>query len=612
MFENAVPKSNIFVSSIFYACLIDFDHPAFLKAMLQRPNAQVSSFKSHYAVDRKDSSCKQRANTVTQCFGSIDVFLYSLALSRPPTPLTCSTCSLQKEVIRVNRGACQLGHGIHFEAPRKNVEVSDSEESIRVNSTFPQPRTHECSHVVEFRDTRLLSAYSSYSSGMFSGAQNLAVTGNTLINTTNNYTTVATVPSDVRMVPLSDIDLQHEIHLDDSTGVVDRHRIQLSGRGAEEIWGAASSGSIRATLFHDVRHIDSSKDAEFGDVRNYFRSNFQLRLEDKDCTFWMRHSTGRLCADLVEPITIMWFYDFWRETNTQRVPSWNALNGEGMIIKSLTLQKYHKICAYHLDQYRVTTISRPVQVNLGTVVFWPSTNRFEDSVGIAFYSNAYASPRQWEATAGARGARMEKGWMRSSDVFDSTLKLECWLSLGINLESWLSQANYVFSRLHMTSNFEEYGFLFLCPQKDFQTGPSSFCWPDCPAYWSLDPFGVERLSVEEATDVGFPSLEFTTKIWGHSWDNSVYAGIREFHREKGFDPESQGVARHLGRPLYYPFNETDAPFAHVNEEEGCYFGEADEDQTDVEEGDYLANADDEEDDQMDLEKKDEDQMDLSW
>ncbi|KAJ6566376.1 hypothetical protein B0H19DRAFT_1257601 [Mycena capillaripes] len=126
------------------------------------------------------------------------------------------------------------------------------------------------------------------------------------------------------------------------------------------------------------------------------------------------------------------------------------------------------------------------------------------------------------------------------------------------------------------------GFLFLCPEKDFQIGPSSFCWPDFPAYWSLDPSGVERLSAEEATGFGFPSLELKTKIWGYSWDPSVYAGIRKFHQAKGFDPESQDVARHLERPLFYPCNEADAPFAHVSEEEEYSSDKDDEDQADAE------------------------------
>ncbi|KAJ6566398.1 hypothetical protein B0H19DRAFT_1066706 [Mycena capillaripes] len=155
------------------------------------------------------------------------------------------------------------------------------------------------------------------------------------------------------------------------------------------------------------------------------------------------------------------------------------------------------------------------------------------------------------------------------------------------------------------------GFLFLCPEKDFQNGPSAFCWPRFPAYWSLDPSGVQRLSAEEATDFGFPFLELTARIGGRSYNKSVYAGVREFQRAKGFDPESQDVARDLGYSLFYPCNEMDALFDHVDEEDE-YNSEDDEDQMDAEQEDH--SADDEyekEDGQMDVED-DDGQMDLSW
>ncbi|KAJ7024199.1 hypothetical protein C8F04DRAFT_922513, partial [Mycena alexandri] len=125
---------------------------------------------------------------------------------------------------------------------------------------------------------------------------------------------------------------------------------------------------------------------------------------------------------------------------------------------------------------------------------------------------------------------------------------------------WLAQAGHIFSRLQITSHLEDYflvhwvefritigdtkedappGYLFLCPTTDFQTGSSSFKWPDCPAYWSLDPSGLDHLSTEEAARLGFPSFQLTTEIEGASWDTSVYAGLRQFHQAKGFDPDSQ-------------------------------------------------------------------------
>jgi hypothetical protein len=106
------------------------------------------------------------------------------------------------------------------------------------------------------------------------------------------------------------------------------------------------------------------------------------------------------------------------------------------------------------------------------------------------------------------------------------------------------------------------GFLFLCPVQDLQPSPGSFQWPETPAYWSPDASGTERLSTEEATELGFPSIEFKMEVRGTSWDESVYAGLRTFHRAKGFDPATQEVARHLDLPLYQLSSDVEPLFAH--------------------------------------------------
>ncbi|KAJ7762449.1 hypothetical protein B0H14DRAFT_2403634, partial [Mycena olivaceomarginata] len=93
-------------------------------------------------------------------------------------------------------------------------------------------------------------------------------------------------------------------------------------------------------------------------------------------------------------------------------------------------------------------------------------------------------------------------------------------------------------------------FLFVCPTKDFQLGPTSFRWPECPAYLSFDPSSIEPLSTDEAIQFGFPSIRFKMNVYGHFWDTSVYAGLRQFHQGKGFDPYSQELARHLDQRLY--------------------------------------------------------------
>ncbi|KAJ7806630.1 hypothetical protein B0H14DRAFT_3882295 [Mycena olivaceomarginata] len=156
---------------------------------------------------------------------------------------------------------------------------------------------------------------------------------------------------------------------------------------------------------------------------------------------------------------------------------------------------------------------------------------------------------------------------------------------------WCAQANHVFNCLGSTSEYEEYvfidrvtdyikvsgskenipsGYLFLCSFMDLRAdaSPIPFEVPDWAAYWSLDPTGVRRLNTGEAERLGFPSLTFNREISGFSWDGNVYAGLRQYHEAKGFDPDTQELARHLGFPLYKLFSGLDPPFSNITERTG--------------------------------------------
>ncbi|KAJ7127917.1 hypothetical protein C8R44DRAFT_555944, partial [Mycena epipterygia] len=92
------------------------------------------------------------------------------------------------------------------------------------------------------------------------------------------------------------------------------------------------------------------------------------------------------------------------------------------------------------------------------------------------------------------------------------------------------------------------GYLFLCPLENLRDDEGRWLAnPECPAYWSLDDSGSRRLSPEEASTIGFPSMKLETYVYGRS---SVYAGLSRFHAGKGFNPNSQDVARYLGQPIY--------------------------------------------------------------
>ncbi|KAJ7605431.1 hypothetical protein DFH06DRAFT_258029 [Mycena polygramma] len=99
------------------------------------------------------------------------------------------------------------------------------------------------------------------------------------------------------------------------------------------------------------------------------------------------------------------------------------------------------------------------------------------------------------------------------------------------------------------AHYPPLGYLFLCPLDNLQSAPACFRMPDCPAYWSLDPFGAEHLTADEARTLGFPDIQFRMKVWGRCWDHSVYTGIHQFQDAKGFDPYSQEAAIAMGSPL---------------------------------------------------------------
>ncbi|KAJ7301187.1 hypothetical protein DFH08DRAFT_119496 [Mycena albidolilacea] len=242
-------------------------------------------------------------------------------------------------------------------------------------------------------------------------------------------------------------------------------------------------------------------------------------------------------------------------------------------------------------------VYNPITFNLGAVISCPSGNRLGNFVEIAFLPRTDSRPNRPRWDMVNWGVVMENGWTRLS-ASDAVAKTTIPLSVGfLDWNYWLSQANHIFKHLGISSNFEDYvlldyvrfclqilpttaalpkGFLFLCPPEDFRIGFSSFKWPECPAYWSLDPFGANPRSWKDAASLGFPSLRLSADVFGRSWDASVYAGICQFHQAKGFDPDSQDVALHLGHLLYELSSETHIPFAHIHDRNSCVTCDGDE------------------------------------
>ncbi|KAF7374136.1 hypothetical protein MSAN_00295000 [Mycena sanguinolenta] len=481
----------------------------------------------------------------------------------------------------------------------------------------------------------------SYGGAIFSGAHQFTVAGGNFTTITKSYSTAPTMPLDFPKIPMGNIDLRREIWLNDESGVVGSRRLHSAriehgrssvwrtvavyqGNDAEREWrrdiakyvavrhpniiqlyGTASAGNTYAAVFHDdlipflqildfYRHSHFSTayiyayiGLEFRAADRYFQTIFKDLLHDLDCTFFIRRSTGRFCVDLVPGGVMLHPYPTSDKMSTQRGLKFLAgKNRDTVIIDSLTLGAYHQICSREFSLPRVISISTSVAVNLGSVVNCPPQNSRDGVVEIAHLQplNPQRSSYDWSIP----GKIMENGWKRvdSVDVMNTAVSVGFW-SLDKNF--WLAQANHIFTKLQLSTNFRDYvvltdiyfiittsvtktaytptGFLFLCPSKHFQTGKSSFKWPECPAYWSLDPSGAEPLTTREVTSLGFPSLRFTTEVEGYSWDTDVYAGLRQFHQAKGFDPNSQDVARHLCHDLYQLSIQRHMRCAHIDDKD---------------------------------------------
>jgi len=114
------------------------------------------------------------------------------------------------------------------------------------------------------------------------------------------------------------------------------------------------------------------------------------------------------------------------------------------------------------------------------------------------------------------------------------------------------------------------GYVFLCPLENLREQASSpFNLSTDQAYWCVDPSGASKFSLEDTASRGFPPPELELQVDVRIWkEGRVYRALRQFHQAKGFDPESQGVATHLGYPLYHVSTQRDTPFAQVDGEGG--------------------------------------------
>ncbi|KAJ7636205.1 hypothetical protein FB45DRAFT_444162 [Roridomyces roridus] len=299
-----------------------------------------------------------------------------------------------------------------------------------------------------------------------------------------------------------------------------------------QIYAAAASNSICATIFHD-------EPISFHDCCETYGAHHPLwtlylhrcverlkndvweavarqcyPLESIQSRSWIRSSGGRLCIDFKTKSAGP--ADYLAIANT--LPDhaiWANVrcfepHPESVILSAFSLEKYD--CWWGLlAHYPVFRIPAGSTVYPGRVVDRTSQDDVWFNMELAKMSSQVVSDStiDWNGGFVPEYMKMQNGWTRAATRDIGTMDITVYLPFE-HQRWWINQANYIFNRHQITSEHQRYvylksvvfqlrfdrapydgprGYLFLSPVTDFQVGPWEFRWPRCPAYWSLDETG---------------------------------------------------------------------------------------------------------------------------
>ncbi|KAJ7745121.1 hypothetical protein B0H16DRAFT_1558935, partial [Mycena metata] len=306
---------------------------------------------------------------------------------------------------------------------------------------------------------------------MFAGSQYFIVAGGTF----NNYHAAPTVPhaSDFRMIAMGDIDLQKELTVNKESGVVRFRRghkcvrrvysakvagqntdltvAMYQGEGAEEDWrrdremcmsvrhpnivqilGGANHGNIHAAVFHGDLVPFKQFLAPQSPImtvylyvcyrgESHFHNDSLWTPLDRILIFFLSSFALILpTSDRTSPATLSGPPNAHSAPLPQVATSSGPPNTGDLVIESLGLRQYHRICFIYLRQYSGCFIPTSSTVNAGAVIYWPSRHQYEDHTEIVFleeldvYNHNGDSDHIWWIDAHGAADRGGNGWSRYS------------------------------------------------------------------------------------------------------------------------------------------------------------------------------------------------------
>ncbi|KAJ7477960.1 hypothetical protein B0H11DRAFT_2194356 [Mycena galericulata] len=333
-------------------------------------------------------------------------------------------------------------------------------------------------------------------------------------------------------------------------------------------------------------------------------------LEERSCfsqerTLWMRGTTKNLCLELSKSYdwtAALTSGDFLLHPPTR----FTGLAQETIWMASFELKEFHDVMVRYAGASVWPHISPHHLCRPGAILFlldmdmdpYQNSNEMGISPGgeVAHIPGLQVHNLGWVLSSQYRNfesirTEMGNGWTRfcfpriPAPCKDFINRIILCAERNWAIETaWLSQANYIFSGYSIKNDLDSYGtfsstffihetsywvslldsghppteitlsggiFLFLAPIGAMQNSDLGGLVYPVPAFWSFEPSGSHGLP-EDGTALGLPILSVSARISGSQWSTKIYHGLVEFHRCKGFNPDSLDVTLHLGLPLYQP------------------------------------------------------------
>ncbi|KAK6966783.1 hypothetical protein R3P38DRAFT_3152337 [Favolaschia claudopus] len=244
------------------------------------------------------------------------------------------------------------------------------------------------------------------------------------------------------------------------------------------------------------------------------------------------------------------------------------------MIDSMDLEYYYfHLFRYQLCQIRTIPLARDSTVRPHSLVKHAAGNLQE----IAFQAQVYSDLPKWSAFVDdaiyGNTNIMPNGWTRvllaGSEILGASFRLPFKTvrarddqnspsyPLFRELFAWFAQALYIFDRLGLARQCSSCSYIdsicvdcgltgYIQPRAD----STRYGFPREEPYWSFDPRGNDRLSANEALNLGLPQARIDISVTHYFVDDAFLKDVHTFHARKGFDPDSQEIAEHLGLALY--------------------------------------------------------------